>query len=164
MTITVAEAGKRPNQNKIMEKTHKIEPRQREALVDMLRDAKLREREDLQNSNGVVESDVIRELAIEQGAGKILKEIEELYPKIKELEARNGKLDCDLQDLGFRINGSQIALHYGASNLLHQELRDIMKKRRAPIEEKLKKYDLAIADIWTVDTNADASKVIEGLI
>jgi hypothetical protein len=69
-----------------------------------------------------------------------------------------------LQKLGFRWENSSFRLNYGGSYELHEKVRQTLKEKRQPIEKSLKKYDLAIADIWTVDTNADASKAIEGLI
>ena len=162
--ITVAKAGKRHNKTKNMDKTHKIEPRQREALVDLLREAKREKSSELEASSGISEEAVVRELALEAGADKIMAEMEELYPQIKALEARQGTLDNDLQKLGFRWENSSFRLNYGGSYELHEKVRQTLKEKRQPIEKSLKKYDLAIADIWTVDTNADASKAIEGLI
>lgn len=146
-----------------MEKTHKIEPRQREALVEMLREAKRKKSSELEASSGISEASVVRTLAIESGAQKLVKETEELHEAVREAQSRLNVVDADLRKLGFEWTNSRFYVHYGAPGL-DKKVRDILAEKRGPIEKSLKKYDLAIADIWTVDTNADASKVIEGLI
>lgn len=159
------EAGNAQRQNtKSMNKTYKIEPRQREALADMLRSAKNRKQEELESSSGFSRYAIAKELASEEGADPVVKQIIEIRPKIKELQIQLERAQEDLKRLGFEYDSSGVDLHYSASTSLRKKFADAVRDRYAPIEKSLRVYDLAIADIWTVDSNDDASKVIEGLI
>lgn len=145
-------------------KTFKLEPSQREALVSMLRDAKHSASADLQKEHGISESAVIRELAEANGAKKHILQIEDLSTKIEELTQLSAKAEHELKELGFRWNDSRVLIDYAAPYKLQRTVDDILKKKREPIEKSLKKYDLAIAEVWTADTNQDARKIVEGLI
>ncbi len=149
---------------KTMNKTYKIEPRQREALAEMLRSAKNRKEEELESSSGFSRHAIAKELASEEGADPIVKRIVEIRPKIKDLTVQLERAEQDLKVLGFEYDSSGVDLHYSAHTTLRKKFDAMVHKKHEPIQAALRKYDLAIADIWTVDSNDDASKVVEGLI
>jgi cell division protein FtsN len=72
-----------------MEKTNgKLDPKQRETLAQMLKDAKSNEERRLENSDGISTRSILRALAEKAGALKLVEKVEELESQKKRLVRR----------------------------------------------------------------------------
>ena len=141
-----------------MEKTNKLDPKQREKLADMLTSAKLDERSRLENADGVSSRSILRTLAKEVGALKLVEQVEELNNKTKDAEEA-------LADHGFEISGSgNLQLKWDAPDGLSEKYDKRMEEAKPSIQKSLKKYDLAILGVWTAETGDDAKAIMEGLL
>jgi hypothetical protein len=147
-----------------MEKTYKLEPRQREVLADMLRQAKSAEREKLQAAQNVSSKDILRDLAVENGGEKLVREFEEAQQKIRTLQEAARAAESKLEEIGFDWNSSSgFTLKWNA-NKISTEFEKRLKKLNEPIEEAVRKYERAIANLWIAETNADAKAIVDALI
>ena len=142
-----------------MEKTNgKLDPKQREILAHMLTDAKINERNKLNEADGVSARSILRALADEVGALGLIKKVEELGAEMK-------KAQKHLADLGFDVsNSGNLGLRWDAPDQLSEKYEGRTEKAKPSLEKSLKKYDLAIVGVWTADTAAEAKKIVEGLI
>lgn len=136
----------------------KLDPKQRETLAQMLKDAKSIEQRKLQYADGKSTSSILRALAEEVGALNLVQKVEELGSKLREAEG-------SLADLGFEASDSgELSLRWTAPAQLRKKYEKRVEEVKPSIEKSLKKYDLAIIGVWTAETAAEAKKIAEGLI
>lgn len=141
-----------------MEKTNgKFDPKQREVLAEMLRDARGEERRRLENAGDASAHSILRDLAEEAGALNLVDEV-------KELESKVDKAKEHLSKLGFEVDSGALTLSWEAPGQLRQNHKKRMAEAKPSIEKSLKKYDLAVLGVWTAETAAEAKKIVEGLI
>lgn len=141
-----------------MEKTNgKLDPKQRETLAQMLKDAKSTEQARLKDEKGKSASSILRALAEEVGALNLVEKAEELGSKLKEAEK-------SLADLGFEADSGRLELRWNAPAQLQRKYEKQREEAKSSIEKSLKKYDLAIIGVWTADTAAEAKKIVEVLV
>jgi hypothetical protein len=142
-----------------MEKNNgKLDPKQREHLSHMLKDAKSTEKGRLENADDVSTDSILRALAEKAGAL-------DLMQKIEELENQKEKAKKSLASLGFEFSYSgRLQLSSDAPRHLSASYGKQLVEAKSSIEKSVKKYDLAIIGVWTAETAAEAKKIVEGLI
>jgi hypothetical protein len=150
-----------------MEKTQsqKIDLKQREHLVSLIRDARNREQAQLEGEDKVSEDSILREHAQEKGYFQSVKELRSLNEKIEELEGQRDKIGKRLNSFGFDVSNSGFHLRrWDAPDSLRDLVDKKLESARRLIQKSLKKYDVAIASIWIAGSSEDLQKVVEGVI
>lgn len=145
-------------------KDQKIELKQREHLVSLIERAKTDERKQLEEKNGATEDSVIVELLKKGKGGLLLENIRKVENQVSALESVVRDDRNKLEGMGFDIDRSGVSLKWNAPHSLRSQVDAILEDARRPIVKSLKKYDLAIARIWTTTSSEELQKVIEGLI
>lgn len=140
-----------------MEKNNgKLDPKQRETLAQMLKDAKSTEQGRIEDADG--KSAILRALAEKAGALKLVEKVEKLGSQKEAAEE-------DLADLGFEVSDSgDLKLGWNAPDQLSEEYKKQVREAKPSMEKSLRKYDLAIIGVWTAESAAEAKKIVEGLI
>jgi hypothetical protein len=136
----------------------RLDPKQREHLAQMLKEAKTSEQVRLRNEQDVSADSILRDLAGKSGAL-------DLVTKVEELENLKDAAIKELATLGFEFSYSHnLRLTSDAPGRLSKEYGRRVVEAEASIEKSVRKYDLAVIGVWTADTAAQAKKIVEGLI
>jgi hypothetical protein len=147
-----------------MEKTEKIDIRQRERLLDVVQSARKREETRLKQLTLVSESTLIRDLARTKGASAIVKEMNDLDDQISKLKDGLHAREEKLHNLGFEYRNLQLQLRWDAPDALRQFVAKKLDEAYKPVDMELKPFDLAIAKVWTASTPSVLLQAVEGLI
>jgi hypothetical protein len=167
-----APAGERPNQfiyvvggrgipSLFMEQqSQPCNQKQREIFAHMLQEARRREEAELESEDDVdelVEVDVVPKLAEEHGASELIARVRKLSKEVDDAETQ-------LSKLGFRCDKDSISLYHDAPKVLREALASAQRSARKERQAALKKYDLAILEVWSAEDAADAKRVVEELL
>jgi hypothetical protein len=142
---------------------HKIDQKQREALVALVEKAERSEKERLEDEHGIDGVSILRIIADEMGAGEFIKRDEQLKGQIEALQKARNKNSDDLDELGFDFNDGEFKLRWDASDSLREAVRRKKKDLSAPFKKFFGTYASAIARIWTASSDEDLQKAVEGL-
>jgi hypothetical protein len=146
--------------NKNME-TKSINQKQRDDFARMLEQAKERAHRKLESDYALdsrVESEITPKLAKEHGAAELVTKIQSLYEEAD--KARES-----LSEQGFDYSrGAGISISSDAPKVLKSALREAQQSARQERDLSMRKFDLALLNIITVNTADDARKIVEGLL
>src|ERR1700704_5012246 len=101
-----------------MEKTLKIDLKQREALVSLVNAARNEEEALLRDNTGVSRESVVMEIAKQKGCEAILKEIRRSFDQQEILKAKIRECDGKLLEMGFKRDDNELELHWNAPKSL----------------------------------------------
>ena len=124
-----------------MSKEVKIEVKQREGLVELLRQARSREESELENRTPNEKDTIAHELLVEEGGDKLLEQMKQNRRKISALQEILSKQENELEDLGFASEDSSISLRWNAPSRIQEEFRKRLANIKKPHKTPLKKYD-----------------------
>jgi len=142
----------------------KIELKQREHLASIVEDAKRDERKRLEEQHGVSEDSILRSIGKDKGVASFLTQDAQLKKQIKALQTKAQENEEALEKLGFDFRNDSLHLRWDAPDELQTELAKRKREAQRPIEQSLKKYDLAIARVWTATSGEELQKAVEGLV
>ena len=142
----------------------KIELKQREHLASLIEGAKREERNRLEEQDGVSEDSILRAIGKSKGVASFLTEDAQLQRQIRALQAKAKENEEGLEKLGFDFRNGKLHLRWDAPEQLQTELAKRKEEAQRPIEKSLKKYDLAIARVWTATSGEELQKAVEGLV
>lgn len=142
---------------------HKIDQKQREALVALVEKAERSEKERLEDEHGVDGDSILRIIADEMGASEFIKRDEQLGEQIEALQKARNKNSDDLEELGFDFDNGVFKLRWNASSSLREAVRRKKKDLSEPFKKFFGTYASAIARIWTAYTEEELQKAVEGL-
>jgi hypothetical protein len=142
---------------------HKIDQKQREALVALVEKAERNEKERLEDEHGIDDNSILRVIADEMGASEFIKRDEHLKEQIEALQKARNKNSDDLEELGFDFDDGEFKLRWNASTSLREAVRRKKKDLSEPFKKYFGNYASAIARIWTASTDEELQKAVEGL-
>src|ERR1017187_7245106 len=142
---------------------HKIDQKQREALVALVEKAERNEKERLEDEHGADGDSILRLIADEMGAGEFIKRDEQLKEQIEALQKARNKNSDDLEELGFDFDDGVFKLRWNASSSLREAVRRKKKDLSEPFKKVFGTYASAIARIWTASSEEELQKAVEGL-
>jgi hypothetical protein len=142
-----------------MDQPQSFNEKQRETFAQLLEEARQREEanSESESDDDQVEAEAVSKIAKETGASK-------LYAKVRKLQKDLEDAVDALEDLGFCCGDDVIELRYGAPKALKKSLEDAKRAARKEREAALRKYDLAILDVWTAKSVQEAKKIVEKLL
>jgi len=144
----------------------RIDLKQREHLVSLIESAKRDEKEQLEQKAGATREAIGQSIAEAKGFPSLLKKARTLYDQILPIQRQIDEIERKFTEAGFE-RGEDETLDLKEYGLPHAMRRLVDGKREAalrPIEKSLKKYDLALAHIWTAASSEELAKAVEGLI
>jgi hypothetical protein len=148
-----------------MEKAVKIDVKQREHIVDMLWQAERRAERNLEKSIKISEASLVNEAAKGKGLSSIVKLIRGFNDDIINLQKKVDALHRKMEDAGFRHNGHDFELARNeVAAVIRESVEAKLEAARQPIEDALKKYRDAVAQVWTVSSPDELRKAIDGLL
>lgn len=136
---------------------------QRKALVDLLQDGYTdnvftRAKKKYNGVRSSLESQHIQNLAKEQGADKLLAEVNQLKSKLKKAEE-------ELSTSGFSVDkGGTFALSCDAPDSWSEDMDEALDTELGTSEEILRPFEIARVKLWTVATAEEADKIVEPLL
>ena len=142
---------------------HKVDQKQREALVALVEKAERNEKERLEDEHGADGDSILRLIADEMGAGEFIKRDEQLKEQIEALQKARNKNSDDLEELGFDFDDGVFKLRWNASSSLREAVRRKKKDLSEPFKKYFGTYASAIAHIWTASSEEELQKAVEGL-
>jgi hypothetical protein len=142
---------------------HKVDQKQREALVALVEKAERNEKERLEDEHGIDGDSILRMIADEMGAGEFIKRDEQLEKQIEALQAARNKNCDEFQELGFDLEDGEFKLKWDASSSLREAVRRKKKDLSEPFKKYFGTYASAIARIWTASSEEELQKAVEGL-
>lgn len=142
---------------------HKIDQKQREALVALVEKAERNEKERLEDEHGIDGDSILRIVADEMGAGEFIKRDEQLEEQIEALKKARNKNSDDLSELGFDFAHGEFRLRWNASASLREAVRRKKKDLSEPFKKNFGTYASAIGRIWTASSEEELQKAVEGL-
>lgn len=160
MTIIVAEAGERPNQNKTMTTNPQLSLANRKELADMLADKyeslRSKAKSKFHDTRNALRESLIREYAEKNGAMKLIAQIEVS-------RAKNQELEDELSTLGFETDHTGVALSRGSRNPLGKIIDERIKKDIGCVEDIDARFDSAQLAMMTVASLQDAEKLLKSV-
>ena len=139
---------------------HPFNLKQREILSKLLAQARARAEVNLESDDSVdhrVKAEVLPKLAEERGAMP-------LVVKLRDLRKQVDYTEENLQKLGFDCDEDSISLRWNAPNDLSEAMAAAKRAAREERNKVLKKYDLAILDVWATADVAAAKGIVEKLL
>jgi hypothetical protein len=162
--IMLAEAGERPNQNKIMNKDAKpLTQEQRKEFVQLLKDSKTRLLGNLMDTNWKR-----REKARDAAREELLKRIgaAEEATKLREAKKAIKSSETALEKLGVFFNSSnRITFSDDHESEYSAEIEDAAEAiLQAQTETIRKQYEMAILNVLSTESVDDAKAIVEPLV
>lgn len=139
---------------------HSFKLKQLQMFAKLLSQAKDRVQAELQEDDSFdqrIEAEVLPKLAAEQGAF-------ELIAKIRKLRKELDDSETALSKVGFDCSEDSISLKYNAPKTLSEALEAAKRSARQERNKVLKKYDLAILNVWASSDASKAKKIVEELL
>jgi len=134
--------------------------KQREMFARLLTQAKDRVQEENESEYSVdkrVEAEFLPKLAKEHGAGEMIAKVRKLSKELEDAESA-------LQKLGFSCDNDSISLQYDAPKALREALEKAKRSAQQERNKVLKKFDLAILNVWASKDAQGAKKIVEELL
>jgi hypothetical protein len=126
----------------------------------MLTETKKREQELLESDSdleGRIKEELLPKLAEKQGATGLVNKIRKLRKEFDDAEEA-------LCKLGFSCDDEQIRLKYNAPDNLSQALEGAIRSAKRERDRSLRKYDIAILNVWAAESAEEARRIVEELI
>jgi hypothetical protein len=144
----------------VMEQIKTLSQGQREMFARLLAEARKREETllepDYQLENRV-RDEFLPKLAKEKGASEMIAKVAALS---KELDnAQNA-----LKRVGFDWSHGNLSLSYEAPDDLDKALEEAQRAAKAERKRSLRKYDLAILNVWSAQSADEAKGIVEALL
>lgn len=159
LTIIVAEAGRRPNQNKTMN-TNQFSLANRKQLADFLGNQyeglRWKAIQKFRNQRNELEQAIVNEYAEKKGAAKLAAQIEIAHTKIKELEA-------ELSALGFIIDNDDFTISVPSSTPLDKIIDARIEKEIGTDDAIEARFNSAQIAMMTVASLEDADKLLKSV-
>ena len=143
-----------------MEQPQSFNQKQREMFARLLQEARKREEVELDSAFVVyseVEEEIVPKLAEEHGASELIAKVRKLRKEVEETEKA-------LDALGFSCDEDSISLEHDAPKGLREALDTAKRSARKERQAALKKYDLAILEVWAVEDAATAKRIVAELL
>ncbi len=153
-----------------------INQKQRDALVQMLQEAKTKKEKQLEpvwECRDRVQAKLVPEFIEQQGAAELATTVKQLHKDHASAEQAIGNakqalrnIESELEAKGFECNSDgviqivQSEIPESALQKLRQEENKALAERAKPIRP----YDLAIAKVWTAESAEQAQAIVEPLI
>ena len=149
--------------NKYMEQAQQPQPcsqKQREMIARLLTEAKKHEQELLESDYSLedrIKKELIPKLAQEQGASELITKVRGLRKELDDAENALG-------DLGFTCDDGDARLKYDAPERLQKAMEGALRSAKKERDRSLRKYDLAVLDVWAAESAEEARRIVEPLL
>ncbi len=137
-----------------------LSPKQREMFARLLAEARKREEGILEpedDFNSRLKDEFLPKLAEERGAS-------DLIAKVIKLRKETQDAENALDKTGFSCDDDRISLRWDAPKELCQAWEEEKRSAKKERERSLKKYDLAILNVWAADSTDEAKRIVESLL
>lgn len=129
-------------------------------IARLLTETKKREQELLDSDSDLedrVKKELIPKLAQEAGASELITKVRGLRKELDDAENALG-------DLGFICDDWDPRLKYDAPERLQKAMEGALRSAKKERDRSLRKYDLAVLDVWAAESAEEARRIVEPLL